>query len=243
MKVKLVLEYDGTDFRGSQRQKDARTVQQTLEEAISAVWQFEPRLHLAGRTDAGVHARGQVADFELPLELPPSRIRLVLNEHLPSDLRVRKAEQAEPDFHSRFDAVRKTYGYYLWLAKRLPISQARYVYQPEETLDLESLTEALRGFEGEHDFLGFSQSGSGESSSVRRLERIRFFPVRGGLLITLTGPGFLRKMVRMLVGAGLEVAMGKATSAGLAERLEHPARQGRRAVAPAKGLWLLGIRY
>ena len=80
MKVKLVLEYDGTDFRGSQRQKDARTVQQTLEEAISAVWQFEPRLHLAGRTDAGVHARGQVADFELPLELPPARIRLVLNQ-------------------------------------------------------------------------------------------------------------------------------------------------------------------
>ena len=243
MRVKLVLEYDGTDFAGSQRQKGARTVQQTLEEAIQAVWQFEPRLRLAGRTDAGVHARGQVADFELPLELRSERVGQVLNQHLPADVRVRGAQRVADDFHSRFDAAGKTYGYYLWLASRLPLTVARYVHQPSKAISLEALGKALALFVGEHDFLGYSQSGSGESSTVRRLERVRLFPVRGGALVALSGSGFLRKMVRMLVGTGLEVAAGKASVGDLVERLEHPVRQGRRAVAPAKGLWLLGVRY
>ncbi len=243
MNVKLVLEYDGTDFCGSQRQAGARTIQETLETALRVSWQIEPKLSLAGRTDSGVHARGQVANFKLELPVPISRVKESLNGHLPQDVRIISAKAVPETFHSRYSAVSKHYGYCLWLAPRLPMTARRFVHKPRTGLELTKLAQALEVFEGEHDFAAFSQTGSNEKSTVRRVDEIRLWRRRWGVLITFRGPGFLRKMVRMMVAAALDVASGKYGVEEVARRLEGKERAGYRPVAPAKGLWLLGVRY
>ena len=246
MRLKLTIAYDGAPFAGWQSQAGGDGVQDVIEKALALIAKTPIRLHGAGRTDSGVHALAQVAHFDAPEEsrMTPADWQRALNGNLPAAVRILRAVRARPDFHSRFSATGKIYRYDLWNAGVLPPHLARRAWHMPHPLDTTALREALQLFVGSHDFHGFTANrGTPAGDTVRRIEAIRVAQSGPSLRLTFEGGGFLYKMVRMLTGAGIRVAQGRADIETLRELLEKP-RSGRWTnVAPADGLYLVRVRY
>jgi tRNA pseudouridine38-40 synthase len=247
MRLKLTLAYDGAPFAGWQSQVGGNTVQDVVEAALAKVAKTKIALHGSGRTDAGVHALGQVAHFDAPAasRMRPEDWLRALNANLPPEIRVMRAARAGADFHARFSATGKIYRYDLWTAPVLPPHLHRRAWHVAPPPDFARLRKALAVFAGEHDFRAFAANRGGPpvEDTVRRITAIRV--ARSGPLwqITFEGSGFLYKMVRMLTGAAVRVARDREDLETLRRLLAEP-RTGRWAhVAPADGLTLARVRY
>ena len=246
-KLKLTLEYDGTEFRGFQAQgKGERTVQSVLAMAVATL---SPReqiiLNGAGRTDVGVHALGQVVSFETESALPTERWAIALNSLLPRDMAVASVEETAPDFHARFSARRRTYGYLIWTRRTRSALWGRYSLHYRRPLDIVLMRQAAFPLVGTHDFASFARAGGDPGrTTVRDLHRLSVRRTQNGLLVTVTANGFLRSMVRNIVGGLVAAGAGDILPATLEELLAR----GDRALNPIppavpQGLCLLRVDY
>ncbi len=250
---RLVLAYDGSDFRGWQVQPDQPTIQGELSDAIERVTSERVLPQGSGRTDAGVHAVGQVASFCLAAPIPPATLVRALNRTLPESIRVLSAEIAPPGFHARHSAVEKTYEYRIFRGDICPPTLARYVYALNWPLDVEAMTRAARDVLGEHDFSSFaandpdaSERGADtarEQESLRSIVESRWTEVEDLLIYRVTGSGFLHHMVRNLVGTFLEVGRGAMAAESIPGVLAARSRTAAGPTAPARGLFLVGVKY
>jgi tRNA pseudouridine38-40 synthase len=238
--LKLVLAYDGTDFRGFARQPGARTVQGVLESALGRVLGSVPRISVAGRTDAGVHAEGQVVSFEAEAE--PERVERALNGMLGPEVVVR-ATRAPAGFDARRSARAREYRYRLRTAALPDPFTARYVWHRPGTYAVARMQRAARDLEGEHDFTSFSRAPKASASPVRRLDRLGVRRVGGLIEFRARASGFLHQMVRSLVGTLVAVGEGKMEPETMAEVLEARSRAAAGPVAPPHGLTLVRVVY
>ena len=248
-RYKLTVAYDGRPFEGWQSQAGGKTVQDTIEGAIADICGERCRAHAAGRTDTGVHALGQVAHFGAPEACGLSEIEWhrALNALLPPTIRVMRCERAADDFHARFQARGKTYRYRLWHAEVLPPLEAGLAWHLHGPLDIGMLRRAAAVFEGTHDFSAFSanrgEAGEAASSKVRTIHRVELATGPELIAVTMSGDGFLYKMVRMIVGALVHVARGRAPVERLSDLLDHPAQKKPGWQAPPDGLYLVSVDY
>ncbi len=258
-KIKLLLEYDGTRYAGWQSQKrpGVRTIQEELEDKLKRLLKSEDvPLICAGRTDAGVHALGQVAAFRAGagFSLPPDVAKKALNSMLPEDIRVMEASDCPPDFHPRHDAVKKTYFYLMALMPSAPVFMRRYSWGLPWRLDIEAMKEAAALIVGKRDFSAFRASGCGAKTPVKdilsietaRLDEIGFLTAgfTGEFLkISLTADAFLRHMCRNIVGTLVQVGRGKVTPDGVGRIIESGDRRLAGPTAPACGLFLERVFY
>ena len=242
--IRLLLEYDGTRYHGWQRQLDAVTIQQTLEEALARLTRAPVTLIGSGRTDAGVHARGQVANFRTQSPIPLQAFHQGLNSLLPKDIAVLSAAEAPPEFHARKSARAKTYEYrILNRPTRSPLNH-HFAWWIAPPLDLAAMAGAAAALPGEHDFTAFRASGSDNLNPVRRVLGASWRGDDAGWLsFAITATGFLRGMVRSLVGTMVEVGQGKAPPTILAELLASGARHLAGPTAPPQGLYLGEVFY
>lgn len=252
MKLRLLVAYDGTAFRGWQSQRGGQTVQDCLEAAVAGIVGERVVLHGSGRTDAGVHALGQTVHFELSRDQATRLGRMsaagrwaqALNATLPPELRVLRASRAPAGFHARFSATGKIYRYEIRHAPVLPPHLYRRVWHLHGDLDRSLLAELVTLIEGRHDFRGFcADSGSLPENTVRTIHRTMLRERGSALSITLEGDGFLYRMVRMLVGGMVKVAQGKDDRAVFERRLAAGNPWPTPAMAPAEGLYLVRALY
>ncbi len=245
--LKLVLAYDGTDYTGWQRQAAGRSVQGVVEAALAPLAGRPVSVVAAGRTDAGVHALGQVAHVELHRPIDPSVVQRALNARLPPDVRVRAASEAPPGFHARFAARRKTYRYYLRLGPWVSPFEHRYVWHLAEALDDRAMVEAASVLVGRHDFAAFRSVGTPVKTTERtvyRLDLTRMDDEDGALVaLEIEADGFLRHMARTIVGTLVEVGLGRRGPADLERALASGDRGQAGPTAPAKGLFLVRVEY
>ncbi len=245
--IALLLAYDGTDFAGSQWQTDIRTVQGALESAWEALTQERRRIVLAGRTDAGVHASGQVAHVQTATRHDLQTIWRGLNAHLPVDLTVQNVGDATEDFHARFSAIQREYRYLIDCAPA-PLPQLRHqALHVAGTLDVPAMTAALKLLEGTHDFAAFTTAAPAQRSTVRtmywtRISEYEWFE-RRLLAIEVAANAFLQHMVRMIVGTLLLVGRNRMTVDQFGEVLMSRDRRLAGPTAPAYGLTLTAVRY
>ncbi len=243
MKVKLTLEYDGTEFAGWQVQPGLRTVQGTLEHALHRLTGEAVSVDGAGRTDVGAHALGQVASFSTASSIPAQRLAAALNALLPEDVKALASEKVPDDFHARFSAAGKTYRYVL-LLRDAPSPLVRHrVWQIGTKVDVAAMEAALPLFVGTYDFRAFSASGSGAKTTMRTVSAAKLNREGDTLAIEFTGKGFLYRMVRNMVGALVAVGQGRSPVAAVPEALSSGRRPLTFTTAPAQGLYLVAVEY
>ena len=238
---KIVLSYDGTGFSGWQRQPGKRTVQGELEAALARIAGKPVQVIGAGRTDAGVHALGQTAGFKASFRLDEAELFRALNANLPETVRVSLLEAAPPDWNARRDAKAKTYQYRIWTARQVSPFDVRYVLPWTFPLDVRRMREAARLFVRVADFSGFSSNR--ELHPVRRVTRSDIRQKGPELSYTIEGNGFLRYMVRTIVGTLLEIGRGKLEVDDVERIFSGRKRTLATPTAPAKGLCLLKVVY
>jgi tRNA pseudouridine38-40 synthase len=234
LRILLTLQYLGTRYGGWQRQINASSIQQTVEEALAKLFSAEVRLHGAGRTDAGVHALAQRAHVDVPFEIPSRGLILGLNQLLPPDIRVTAAETVADDFHARFSAKSKTYEYRIWNAEVADVFAQETHAHVARRLDAERMAEAAREVVGTHDFRAFTVAEPEVESTVRTVHAIDVIRDGDAIRITIAADGFLRYMVRRIAGSLIEVGSGRIDALSFEEA---------RWTAPAKGLVLVAVRY
>jgi tRNA pseudouridine38-40 synthase len=245
--VKLVLAYDGSEFSGWQVQPDTATIQGTLAAAIGRLTGEKVLPQASGRTDAGVHALAQVANFPTESSIPLDHLAKALNHILPPSIRVLEAEEVPAEFHARKSARAKTYRYRMYRAPTCPPFLARYVWPYPYPLDEQAMDQAAQHLVGEHDFRSFAavdpEPGRAELSSVRRIFHSSWTRMGDELIYTVKGSGFLHHMVRNLVGTF--VLVGKATlqPEDMIVILNQRKRSAAGATAPADGLYLVSVDY
>ena len=241
--VVLTTEYDGSDFSGWQRQSRRPSVQAEIERAIRAVTRERADLIGAGRTDAGVHALGQVANFRTDSRIAADRFPGALNAHLPQTIRILSAWDGAPDFHARYAATGRTYRYAV-LNRAAPSAILRaHIYHVPVPLDLHSMEEAMMPLLGTHSFTAFRGVGSGERTTVCTLRRADVARAGDTVLFTFEADRFLRHMVRLIVGTLLRVGQGKLQPDAVAEILAAENNQQAGPRAPAHGLFLVRVTY
>lgn len=248
MHLKLTIAYDGARFGGWQIQPNADTIQERIENALAEVAKEPIRLHGSGRTDAGVHALGQVAHFDSPdhLNMNPFNWVPAINTKLPPEIRIIECEEVPDDFHARFSAVSKTYTYRLCLAPILPPFLAKRAWHLPRQLNPDDLGEALSFYLGSHDFRAFAANRGNETSDtdyVREISRSGFEQIEDGYLLTFSGNGFLYKMVRLLTGAAVQAAQGYLRQDDLYDLVNAPSEKKSPLCAPADGLTLERVTY
>jgi tRNA pseudouridine38-40 synthase len=254
--IKCIVAYDGTDFSGWQSQPGQMTVQGTLSEALEQLTQRRPIIYAAGRTDAGVHAAGQVVNFRTVSPLAVEEIQRALNALLPPSIRVNAAEEVSPDFHSRWDALAKTYRYRIFRGRVVPPFHWKYVHQDTQDLNFEAMAAAADHFAGEHDFTTFAASTGSEEddrerltlrtifrSELRRPENANSNGSAEEWIYEVRGRSFLRHMVRKIVGTLVEVGRGKLAPADIPELFALRDRSKSGPNMPPQGLCLESVEY
>lgn len=249
MNFKLTLQYDGTDFHGWQMQGEMRTVQGELTRALSLIDGRAVVVHGSGRTDAGVHAEAQVASVQLQCDFTPEKLRAAINGNVASDLRVLEAQAVADEFHARYSARGKTYLYRIVNGPVISPFWVRYAHQEARPLDVERMCNCARLFLGEHDWTAFSAARSDAESRVRTINSCdvrESHDERGHsrmIEITVTGEGFLRYMVRSIVGTLLAAGRGEMNEDVVRRIIAERDRLAAAATAPACGLTLLSVAY
>jgi tRNA pseudouridine38-40 synthase len=242
--LKLTLAYDGTNYVGWQRQTNGISVQQVLEDAFAPlVGGVAPTIAGASRTDAGVHARGQVASVNTDSDLSVTAVWRALNVRLPADVRVLSVEEARPGFHARFHAVSKSYRYRMVTSPVLQPFDRQYAWHAPEPKKIEWMRAAAAHLVGRHDFVSFQARGAFVRDTVRTIQRLELTPIGDEIQIECDGDGFLRHMVRAIAGTLAEVDTGLRPASSMSAILEARDRRVAGATAPACGLTLLGVRY
>lgn len=247
--LKLVVQYDGTEYVGWQRQAAGTSIQGLLEDALQPIEGRHVAVHGAGRTDAGVHARGQAASVRLTSPIEPATLARALNAVLPPDVRIAGVDVVPGDFHARFSAVGKIYDYQLINAPFASPFWRRYVWHIIPPLDLDAMIEASAALIGEHDFQSFQGAGSEVHTTVRTLRRLDISRADGGLIppglvvMQVEGDGFLRHMVRNIAGTLVEIGLGRWPASAMAGILASRDRTRAGATAPAAGLVLREVLY
>ena len=244
---KLTLAYDGTDFAGWQRQPQARTVQGELEAAIERITQQKSKCIASGRTDAGVHALGQVVSFQSDTKLDGPTLTKALNAELPEDMLVFEVTEAAPSFHALRDAVRKRYRYVIQDGRLPDLFDRKYVWHVYQRLDAEAMKQAATALVGTHDFASFETAGSPRLTTVRTIfdlsvER-RPAELTERVVIEVEADGFLYNMVRNITGTLVAVGKGNESVAWPAEVLAQKDRTKAGMTAPARGLFLVWVEY
>jgi len=244
-RLKIIVAYDGAAFAGWQSQLHRKTVQDELERAFQKIGGEGFRVHGAGRTDTGVHAFGQCAHVDLPTrKMSGERWMSALNAILPATIRVLRARYVSQNFHARFSAKGQLYRYRIWAAPILPPFEFGRAWHISSPVDVDLLKAAGEKFVGKHDFAAFAANrGKKEDSTVRTIRSIRVRNKGPLVAIEVAGDGFLYKMVRMMVGAMVRVALSKAEVDEIVSRLKSARAAGLRFVAPAEGLCLVKIWY
>lgn len=241
--IRLLIEYDGTAYAGWQYQPHAPTVQGAIEQAIEQVTRARSTLYGSGRTDAGVHARGQVANFRTASGATPFKLRAGINATTPRDIYVLDAEEVPDAFHARKSAIGKRYSYTLLAGGRHPALDRHRIAVVHERLDPAPMQEAAAMLVGTHDFAAFQNADSPRADTVRTLTRLEM-SLEGALFrFTIEGTGFLYKMCRTLVGTLVEVGLGKRQAASVLALLAHGDRTLAGQAMPAKGLVLEEVMY
>jgi tRNA pseudouridine38-40 synthase len=242
-RYQVTLAYDGTDFAGFQRQAKARTVQQTVEEALRRLdWQGRSIL-CAGRTDAGVHASGQVIAFDLDWAHTPEELVRAMNAHLPGDVSVRAAALAADSFHPRFEALSRRYLYRLFCDKLRDPLRERYAWRVWPAVAPAVLEQAARSFQGRHDFAAFGAPPHAEGSTVRTVFSAGWRPEGTGLVFEVVANAFLYHMVRRMVTLQVEIGQGREPPEVVGQYLERQIPAPVLGLAPPQGLALVEVRF
>lgn len=242
--IRLLLQYEGTRYQGWQRQTSSEhTIQGKLEMLLTRMCGEPIELQASGRTDAGVHAVGQVANFHTNSNMPVEEMQEYINAYLPEDIAVIAVSEAAPRFHSRLNATGKRYCYRVINSKIPNVFWRRYALEIPEELDVEAMNKAAQLLLGEHDFKSFTSAKKGKKSTVRRIDSITIESQENMLIFTFEGNGFLHHMVRILMGTLLEVGMGKRTVESIRDTLEAKNREMAGFLVPAKGLTLMKVYY
>ena len=242
--IKLTIEYDGKDFNGWQKQPDKLNIQGSIEFAIKQITEEEVALNASGRTDAGVHALGQVANFKTESELPVEKFPIAINSKLKKSIRIINAEEVDERFHSRLNCKKKTYRYVINNSEF-----ASAIYRNLEThipqkLNIKKMKEAIKYFEGEHDFKAFKASGTSSKSSVRTIYKAEIIEMPNNrIYIELTGNGFLYNMVRIIAGTLVDVGLEKIKPEEIPSIIEKGKRDLAGKTLPPNGLFLLKVEY
>lgn len=243
-RIKITLAYDGTNYVGWQIQKNGKSIQEMLERGLELLTSNPAKVIGAGRTDSGVHARGQVAHFDTDLEsLPAERFYKALNTRLPQDIRVLSSSQVSERFHARFDATERVYRYYLSTGTVVSPFIFRYSHHLRREPDLSRLNTLCRPLLGVHDFTTFSAEREQGESKVREIYRASFYPKGRFIVFEISGSSFLWRMVRSLVGTLLELEEQGSPEGALLELLTARDRSLAGTTAPAKGLFLEKVEY
>ena len=241
--IKLTIEYDGKDFNGWQKQPNKLNIQGTIEQAIKSITGEDVELNASGRTDAGVHAFGQVANFKTNSQIPIDKFAIAINSKLKRSIVIKKVEEVDEKFHSRLNCKKKTYRYIINNS-----TEGSAIYRNLEThipqkLDVERMKEAVKYFEGEHDFKAFKSSGTSSKNSVRTIYKAEVYKENDKIYIELTGNGFLYNMVRIIAGTLVEVGLGKLEPKDIIQIIKEGKREKAGKTLPPNGLYLLKVMY
>ncbi|HZW67744.1 MAG TPA: tRNA pseudouridine(38-40) synthase TruA [Pseudogracilibacillus sp.] len=247
-KLKCTISYDGTNFSGYQVQPNKRTVQTEIEKVLTQMHKGKSvRIYASGRTDAGVHARGQVIHFTTELNILPENWQKAMNALLPDDIYVQEVEQVDDAFHARFSATEKEYRYHILLTRNREerdVFLRNYRYMTNERFDDRLLEAACREFEGRHDFTAFSSArATVKGDKIRTLYEVSFERVDDELIFTLRGNGFLYHMVRIIVSVLLEAGRGEVRPEQIREMFIKKDRGSSGKTLPAQGLYLINVSY
>lgn len=239
---KLVFSYDGSRYKGWQKLGNQElTIQGIIEQAISKLLSCPVEIHGSGRTDGGVHAKGQVANMKIPFLLKDN-FRELLNENLPEDISLLAVEKVEGSFHARYSATGKTYCYYVDLNEKASVFSRKYTYHFPKNVDMQQLEKGAEKLIGRNDYSSFTDDKT-EKDKVRSIYKIEVFEKDGILEFVYQGDGFLQHMVRILTGTLLEVGVGKISPEDIPEILAAKERAKAGFMAPAKGLFLESVDY
>lgn len=240
---KLTIMYDGTRYYGWQRLKGKDTIQGKIEDVLSKMCNEEVVVNGAGRTDAGVHAKGMIASAELNTYLAENEIRDYMNRYLPEDIAVKEVKQASERFHARYHAVGKNYCYTCFVGPVKPVFNRKYVTILDKVPDIPAMQKAALVLQGEHDFASFCGNSHMKKSTVRIVDKIEIIWRNGYIYFNFHGNGFLQNMVRIMVGTLLEVGYGRMTKEDVKRILMAKDRKQSGPKAPPEGLCLMGVEY
>lgn len=242
-RVKLTVAYDGTDYHGWQIQNNGITIESELNRCLSELFGEQIQVIGASRTDAGVHALGNVAVFDTECRMPAEKISYALNQRLPEDIRIQRSEEVASDWHPRRCESRKTYEYRIYRGEfPMPVKRL-YSYFTYHLLDVDSMRRAAAFLEGEHDFRSFCQAGAQVESTVRTLYSVEIEEQGAELVIRVCGNGFLYNMVRIIAGTLIEVGLGRRRSEDMKAVLQAADRSAAGPTAPAHGLTLVKYEF
>ncbi len=243
MKIRITVEYDGSNYSGWQLQAGQDSIQARLEAVLEQIFMDKIRVHGSGRTDAGVHALGQIAAFDLPRHFAPATLKRAMNSMLPPDIAIVDAAVASDDFDPRRDARVRVYEYRVLNRDGRSAFDFRYAWQVPTPLDLSAMSAAARRFIGEHDFASFRSVGSKEKTTVRRVYVSEWSRDQDRFTYRVEASGFMRHMVRTMVATMVAVGRGKLTPADVTALIEARERSQAPASAPPGGLFLVEVRY
>lgn len=245
--IKLTIEYDGTHYGGWQKQNNNSTIQDEIQKAISKVTGENVDLVGSSRTDAGVHARGMVANFKTESKVPPERFREAINTKLPDDIAIVKSEEVALDFHARYNSKGKTYCYTIVNRFEKVSIEKDYVYHVKDKLDIELMKKSCNYFIGKHDFKAFRSTGSSVKTTTRTISDLHIETITNSfgtkIVFYITADGFLYNMVRIIVGTLVDVGRGKINESTIPQIIENGDRSKAGYCAPASGLTLLEVYY
>ena len=242
-RIRLVIQYEGTNYVGWQLQENGVSIQQRLNEAVYAITGETVQLHGSGRTDSGVHAHAQVAHFDTNARMPADKFAIAINTRLPGDIRVLYSEEAPEDFHSRFSAKCKTYRYTVQTGPHADVFTRFTALHVHTLLDFDRMSRSAAFALGQHDFSAFMSAGSTLENTVRTISRSCWMQNGNYWYYEVTANGFLYNMVRILVGTMLEIGSGKRPENAIAVVLESKLRSDAGATAPPQGLMLMRVQY
>jgi tRNA pseudouridine38-40 synthase len=241
--IKLILEYDGTSYHGWQKQPGLPTIQKVLEDSLFLLFQERVETASAGRTDAGVHAKGQVVNFTTHTSISSPHIQPALNSYLPKDIRVKKVRQVEMDFHARKSALGRVYRYLIYNGGFLSPFYRNFVWWVPFNLDPDLMRKAGKFLIGKRDFSSFQSQGSSVSSTVREIKKFSLFEKGKFVLIYIEADSFLYKMARNIVGTLVEIGRKKIVACEMEKILEAGDRRMAGPTAPPQGLCLVRVKY
>lgn len=241
--IKLTIEYDGKKFGGWQKQPSKLNIQGEIEQAISEIVSESVELIASGRTDSGVHALGQVANFKTNSNIPIEKMAIAINSKLKKSIVIKRAEEVPENFHARYNCKGKKYRYVINNSSQGTAIYRDLEYYIPQKLDIEKMKQAIKYFEGEHDFKGFRASGTSSKNSVRIIYKAEVIKKEEKIIIELTGSGFMYNMVRIIAGTLVDVGLGKILPEDIPDIILSKDREKAGKTLPGYGLYLVEVYY